>query len=471
MSKLLSDPQKRYTFFTHAFFAVMTVFAIVFANERFQADGAYYLFRIVNFETFQVEHQRFVLVFSQALPLLGVKLGLSLKAIIILNSLSNIIFFYLIFRYVVYYLRDQTAGIAVILFQVLGVLHLNFTPMYEVWYGAMLLVPIRAHLVCYRYNSMRDILFLIALMITVLFAHPLLFIPLIFVLLLDAVEKWALDWRVLFSAVFVFTGWIIVKKMFISPYEAGKVSMLDTSWNKAYLDLISASYYWGLIKFFFTFYTIPVLIYIVTLVFYLIRRSKTKALLVSGFFIGHILVVNFTHVNDVVLTPYFERMYMSLIPIVLFPFLYDVITQIFLRNIVGASILFLIIAWRIGRFVDLGLEYKDRTALAEKAIEQAWQKGGSKFQLHPSDSEWCMNWADWSLAMETQIRSAAVSKDKTVAISIWSDFEEPNNKARLASNPKLYMMRCYDLFPEQLLNQKYFHVQHGFYQKLDEVCH
>lgn len=470
MKKLLSDPQRRYTFFTHAFFALMTVFAVVFANERFQADGAYYLFRVINFESFQIEHQRFVLVFSQALPLLGVKLGLSMKVIIMLNSLSNIIFFYLIFRYVVYYLRDQTAGIAVILFQVLGVLHLNFTPMYEIWYGAMLLVPIRAHLVCYRYGKMRDILFLVALMITVLFAHPLLFIPLIFVLLLDAVEKWALDWRVLASAILVFAGWIIVKKMYISPYEAGKVSMLDTSWNKAYLDLMSASYYWGLIRFFFTYYTIPVLIYLVTIIFYLIRRSKTKAILVSVFFIGHILVVNFTHVNDVVLTPYFERMYMSLIPIVLFPFLYDVITQIVLRNIVGASILFLIIAWRLGRFIDVGMEYRERSQVVNRAIENGWKIGGSKFELNYDDSRGCMKWADWSLAMESQIRSAAHGKEKTVAISIWSDFDEQNNRQRLDMNPKVYMMRCWDVWPDDQVNAKYFQIQDGPYKRLDAAC-
>lgn len=470
MKNLLSDPQRRYTFFTHLFFAVMAIFAIVFADERFQADGAYYLFKVVNFEKFQIEHQRFVLVFSQALPLLGVKLGLPLKFIIQLNSLSNVIFFYLIFRYVVYFIRDQTAGVAVIIFQCFGVLHIQFTPMYEIWYGTLLLVPIRSHLVCYRYSRFTDILLIAVLMITVLFAHPLLFIPLIFVLLLDAVEKWALDWRIFALTIVVFAAWIVVKKMFLSDYEAGKLSMLDTGWNKAYLDLLSPSYYWKLVKFFFTYYTIPMLVYLLTIGFYLVRRLRSKALIVTVFLFGHILVVNFTHVNDWTLSPYFERMYMPVIPIIFFPFLYDVITQIFLRNIVGAILLFTAIAWRVGRFVDVALDYCERTAQVERAIGIAWEKGGSKFELNYDDSRGCMNWCDWSMTMESQLRSAAAGKEKTVTIAIWSDFEMQNNRQRLQQNPDIYMTPWWELVPDDSVNQKYFSIKHGQYLRLDKAA-
>lgn len=460
---------RNYFLLTHLFFALMVIFAVIFANERFQADGAYYLFKVINFESFQVEHQRFILVLSQALPLLGVKMGLSINAIILLNSLSNVIFFYLIFRYVVYYLRDETAGVLVILFQVIGVLNIHFTPMYEIWYGSMLLIPIRSHLVKLRYVAWKDLFMITILMITVLFSHPLLFIPLIFILLLDAVEKWGLDFRLLTITVIVFAGWYIIKKMFLSSYEAGKISMLDTSWNKAYLDLLRPSYYWGLIKYFFVFYTIPVIVYLITMGFYAVRRIRIKAILVTVFFIGHILLVNFTHVNDNTLTPYFERMYMPLMPIVFFPFIYDVFTQFFLRNVVGAVLLCLIIAWRIGRMVDVGLGYKAHTRLVEKAIEQAEKKGGSKFMLNPHDSQWEMNWADWSLAMETQIRSAAINKEKTIAISVWDDFDEPGNRRRLDQNDKEYMMRRYEIMPDNSVNAKYFHIQHGHYQVLDPV--
>ncbi|HET6991795.1 MAG TPA: hypothetical protein VFJ43_10745, partial [Bacteroidia bacterium] len=82
----MSSTRNYYSILTRLFFLIMAIFAVVFAQERFQADGAYYLFKVVNNGQFQIEHQRFILAVSQILPLIGVKLGLSLNAIIILNS-------------------------------------------------------------------------------------------------------------------------------------------------------------------------------------------------------------------------------------------------------------------------------------------------------------------------------------------------------------------------------------------------
>ncbi len=464
----MSFTKDRYTLLTNLFFIGMAVFAIVFAGERFQADGAYYLFKVVNTESFHVEHQRYILAASQALPLLGAKMGLSLDTIFILNSLSNVVFFYLVFCYTVYYLRDRTGGVAVILFMTLGVLHIQFTPMYEIWYGAMLLVPLRSHLACGRYFMFRDLLFLGILMATILFSHPLLFVPLIFILMFDALDKMVMMWRLFFVVVIVFVVWYLMKKLFLSEYEAGKVSMLDTSWNKAYLNLLDPSYYWKLIKFFFTWYTVPVLTFLVTIVFYIVRRAYAKALLLSVFFIGHILLVNFTHVSDWTLTPYFERMYMPLIAIVFLPFLYDFFTQLALRNMAGTILVCLVVLWRIGRFVDVGLEYKDRTALAEKAIAQAHALPGSKFELHPNDYKWCMNFVDWSFTMESMLRSSAMDKGHTVTICTWEDLEEGKNNRRL--HEKTFMMRRWEVMPDSYVNPEYFHIRNGTYVQLKEMC-
>ncbi|MBI3511076.1 MAG: hypothetical protein HY064_10470 [Bacteroidetes bacterium] len=465
--------RNKYNLYTHLFFLAMMIFALIFAKERFQADGAYYLFKVVNSGHFQIEHQRYILIFSQWMPLLGAKMGLSLNAIFILNSLGNILFFYFIFCYCVYYLRDETAGVAVILFQCLGVLHLQFTPMYEIWYGTMLLVPIRSHLVKGKYFLTRDLIVIGALMITVLFSHPLLFIPLLFILMLDVIEKWIMNWKLFILVVITFGAWFIVKKLFLSDYEAGKISMLDTRWNKAYLDLLHPSYYWFLTKFFFTYYTIPVLVYITLIIMYLVRGTKRKAIFVSLFFFGHIGLVNFTHVCDPVLTPYFERMYMPLMPIVFFPFLYDIFTQFFLRNAIGAWLIALVIVWRIGRFVDVGLDYRTRAHATDRAIAQAQAKNGSKFELNPADYKegggGCMQWADdWSFPMETMLRSAAIDKNKTVTIATWFDFEENGNRKKL--NDKNYMMRRQELMPDNSVNEKYFVMKDGAYVLLDGSC-
>jgi hypothetical protein len=457
-----------YFLLTNTFFLLMAIFAIVFAKERFQADGAYYLFKIVNNEDFQIEHQRYILAASQVLPLLGAKLGFSMNAIFILNSLNNVVFFYLVFLYAVYFLKDKTAGVAVILFMCFGVLHIQFTPMYEIWYGTILLVLVRSHFVQGRTIFLKDLVLVGLIMLTVLFSHPLLFIPLLFIILFEAMETWNIQWRLFFCIVTVFISWYVIKKLFLSEYEAGKVSMLDTTWNEAYKNLLDPGYYWKLFKFFFTYYTIPVVVYLLSMGYYIFRKARGKIILMSLFFFGHILLINFTHGMDWELTPYFERMYMPIIPIVFLPFLYDFFTQLALRNNFGAFILVLLIGWRIARFVDIGFDYKKRTADSELVIAQAQQLHGSKFELHPDDYKGCMKYIDWSFTMESMLRSVEMDKTHTVTICTWEDLLEHNNRQRLNEND--YMMRRWEVMPDYATNQKYFHIQPGKYQLLKPVC-
>jgi hypothetical protein len=446
----------------------MAIFAVIFAKERFQADGAYYLLLVIDSENFRIEHQRYILIFSQLLPLTGAKMGLSPDAIIILNSLNNVLFFYGIFCYCVYYLRDQTAGVAVILFQVLGVLHLQFVPMYEVWYGAVLLVPIRSQLRFERVVRTQDFLFLIVLMITTLFSHPLLFIPVIFIILLDALEKWLVHWKLVLTFLVVFAGWYAVKKLFLTEYEAGKLSLLDFSWNKAYRDLIHPGYYWHMIKYFFTWYTIPVLMFIFSVGFHFVRGSKRKAWLIMCFFFGHILLISLTHEPESSLSPYFERMYMPLIAICVLPFLYDIFIQLALTNAVGAGFLALIISWRIWRFVDVGLDYKARTEAVETQIAEAQKLPGSKFEMAPEDYKGCFKFADWSYPMETLLRSAAMDPSHPVSIVTFEDLDEGKNRNTL--NENLFLYRRWDIRDDGALNAKYFKIQHGNYVQLAPVC-
>ncbi|MBK7945407.1 MAG: hypothetical protein IPJ85_08915 [Flavobacteriales bacterium] len=71
--------------------AYLIVFAWRFADERLYADSGYYLARVINEGGFRIEHGRWVLAFSQLLPLAGAKLGLGMKALILVHSLNNVV--------------------------------------------------------------------------------------------------------------------------------------------------------------------------------------------------------------------------------------------------------------------------------------------------------------------------------------------------------------------------------------------
>ena len=460
--------QDTFTRWTFLFFAVMTLFAVVFAKERFQADGAHYLLHVVQSEDFRIEHQRYILIFSQLLAWIGVKVGISLNGIFILNSLNPVLWFLGLFVYAVRFLKDKRAAIGIILTSVLGVLHIQFIPMYEIYYGIPLIILLYSHIINERTSSLIDILLFVAILCTALFAHPLLPIPIAFVLLYSSFERRKLDVRLWIVSALVIAGWYIAKKVMLTEYEAGKMALVTADWNTAYKQLYHISYYGKLGVFFFTWYTVPVCVFICTGLFFVARNMKIQLVLMLAFFFGHILIVNFTHENDPILTPYFERMYLPLIPIVLIPFLFTLCRELqFSKSFIVLALL-LVVGWRMARFSHIGHMYLARTYQTEHLIAAASSSEGSKFVMNESDFRNCYPWADWSFVMETLLRSSAINTQRSLSIAIPEDMTEGNNATGLGQDE--FLFRRWDVIKDTDLNPKYFSVRHGQYIVLPAIC-
>jgi hypothetical protein len=444
----------------------MTVFAVVYANERFQADGAHYLLHVVQSENFRVEHQRFILIFSQALPWAGAQLGLPLNAIIILNSINPVVWWLVLFLYATYFLRDRHAGIAIILTHVLGVLHIQFIPMYEIWYGVPLVILLYAHLRNERVSRPLELIFFFAILITTLFAHPLLPIPVAFVFLYHFLERKKIDWKILVPVALTAAGWYIAKKLMLTEYEAGKMSLVGAEWNQSPKQLLEPAYYGKLIVFFLTWYLVPVLLFVWTGIFFIAQKMRLHLLLCCAFFFAHILLINFTHENYPDLSPYFERMYLPLIPVALIPFVFTLCRELEMRGSFIFISLLLVIGWRIARFSDVGNDYKARTELTMQLIHTAQQQPGSKFIINSSDQVSCLPWTDWSYAMETLLRSSATGR--SVSIVMMEDLAENSNETKLREDE--FLFRRWDVMKDSDLNPEYFQLEPGKYRYLPQVC-
>lgn len=460
--------QDTFTRWTFLFFALMTVFAVVFAKERFQADGAHYLLHVVQSENFRIEHQRYILIFSQLLAWLGVKVGASLNTTFILNSLNPVLWFFGLFLYAVRFLKDKRAAIGIILTSVLGVLHIQFIPMYEIYYGIPLVLLLYAHIINERVSSIIDIILFAGILCTALFAHPLLPIPIIFVLLYSSFERHKFDLRLLIVSALVIASWYVAKKLMLTEYEAGKMALVTAEWNTAYKQLYHISYYGKLLVFFSTWYTVPLLLLVCTCIFLFVRKMKIQLVLVILFFFGHILVVNFTHENDPVLTPYFERMYLPLIPIVLIPFLFTLCRELqFSRSFIVFA-MFMVVGWRMARFAHIGHMYLARTYQTEHLIAVASSAEGGKFVMNDYDFRTCYSWADWSYVMETLLRSSAINPQRSLSIAIPEDMTEGNNATGLGTDE--FLFRRWDVMKDSSLNGQYFILTNGKYITLPSVC-
>lgn len=445
-----------------------TVFAVVYADIRFQADGAYYLLHIVQSESFRVEHQRYILAVSQLLPLLGIKLGLSMKAIVVLNSLNNIVYFFGLFMLCVIRFKDYIAAWSIVLLTVLGILHLQFTPMYEIWYGAPLVVVLYSMLHKNVLRTPLNVVLFYGVLITALFSHPLLFIAVLFALLFHFLRSRKIEWRMWIGVALSFIVWYLIKKLALTEYEAGKISMLDPGWNKAYENLFKPAHYLRMLKFFFTYFTVTGTMFALLVAFYVMRRSWWKLALILSFCGGHIILISFTHQPDPELTPYFERMYLPFVTMILIAFLFDTWTIRLISVRTGAIAIVLIVAYRMWLYLDLSQLYIQRKVQTEELIRSCSINGGSKFILAQSDYSTCFNYVDWSLPMETALRSSLLQLPATTNVIIEDDLNEGNNRSTLNANN--FLFRRWDVMNDEQLNPKYFKMQHGLYQPAPLQC-
>lgn len=124
---------------THVAFFIWAIAAVYFYQERLYSDSAFYLGKVIHYEQFWVELSRYVLVFSQVVPLLLIKLGCSMKTVLIGYSLGHVLFFYGMYWVGRYRWGSLGLGWFLIGTQLIGITQGFATPMFELYYVAAFL--------------------------------------------------------------------------------------------------------------------------------------------------------------------------------------------------------------------------------------------------------------------------------------------------------------------------------------------
>jgi hypothetical protein len=98
----------------HLSLLITALLAVIFYKERvFFVDPGQQLFEMINEGGYKIFVKRYSMAINQTIPLIAIKLGLSLKTIVIAYSLSFIAIFYLCFVISVYNFKNVAAGLAI----------------------------------------------------------------------------------------------------------------------------------------------------------------------------------------------------------------------------------------------------------------------------------------------------------------------------------------------------------------------
>lgn len=439
--------------------------ALLFYKERIFLDGSYYFFHVVQGSTFHVEHQRFILAGSQLLALIGTRLHLSLNTVLLLNSVNPVLYLWFLFLLSIYWLRHEGIAYALLLSSVCGIYFIWFCPMYEPWYGCVLLIFFAGVLEKkFYFTAWQQIIFGI-LLIILLFSYPLIFVGILYFSISHFIKEGKIPRSIAVIYMLSFSLWIAWKYFFISGYETGKIGYpLSRVGTTLHENFASAGDFINLLSFLFRIYFEEMLLLVATLVYLFIRKEKLQALLLLAFASGFIILINLTQSRPWNHSNYFERMYLLLIPLCIVPFFLKAFPSVNRKFLVLLALIAVVIL-RLAQIVQHADYYSDHVHQVESLIEKAKQNSGSKFTVDFAKHSELSSLDEWSLPMEALIFSSLKNNQHTVTISWKADIENPDIAKQL--NDEKFRLRLDEIYPDDWLNQRYFHLQHGSYKELN----
>ncbi len=315
-----------------AVYATLAILAVVFYLERTVfIDVAFHAVTILKKKSLFIQNQRFVALFSQVFPLAAERLHLPLKGVLTAYSVGFIVYYGAVFTACVTWLRQWQMGLVMLLLSTLLVTDTFYWVQSELPQGLALLVFTFALLLRGRTPDGLggwQLGLVFGCWFTVVFAHPMLLFPIAFLLLFFWERKTdtaRIHPKLLIgSAVFVGIMLLIKNKVFgPAGYDVGAMGRADNLRKlfPHYFDLQSNK---DLLRWCLGDYFLLPLTFLAAIVFYIRQKIWYKLLIMSGFFLGYLLLVNVSFANGDNRF-YLENLYLPLVLFVAVPFAFDLL--------------------------------------------------------------------------------------------------------------------------------------------------
>lgn len=452
-----------------AVYIVLAILAIVFYLERTVfIDIAFHAVTILKKKTLFIQNQRFVALFSQIFPLAAQGLHFSLKGVLMAYSVGFMIYYAAIFVACTAWLKQWQMGLVMLLLSTLLVTDTFYWVQSELPQGLALLVFTFALLLRGRTpDGLKgwQLGLLFGLWFTVVFAHPMLVFPILFLLLFFA-EKNAETARIhpkLLIASAVFAGIILlIKNKVFGPagYDVNAMGRANNLRNlfPHYFNLQSNRdlLHWCLGDYFL----LPLAFLAVT-GFYFWQKKWYKLLITGGFFLGYLLLVNVSFANGDNRF-YIENLYLPLVLLLAVPFAFDLLPY-FLAQQQGNPVR---IKWAFGvlsillavRLLQIGVAHQSWTARLDwerELLSTTANLPQPKIILPESQVPMDKLIMTWGSSFEFMLLSSLESPDQTRMITI----DEDPAHLQWATDQRRSVITEWEVWKYEELPKRYFNPQ------------
>lgn len=409
-------------------FLLLSLLAAYFYRERIAfLDAAYQLFMLIYKGDFAIQNRRFGAVATQVFPLIAVKLGLSLKAVMMTYSLSFILFPLSLFLILSKAFSNLKMALALVLFHLLMVTHTFYWVQSELLQACTITLFFWGVVWSKEASSLWLSPLLGALIIVIVFIHPLAIIPFLFCWCFTYLHFPA---KAKFSHLIgLFVILVLLIKYTLVPMAAYDVTSFQQGKNLAqfynFFSFISTRRFF---KYCVTDYYFFTLLFLWVNFFYYRKKEYLKLGLVSLFTLGHLILVNSAYPWG---PPQFhmESFYRILSIFVIIPFLYDIVPGTsWKKESTPLLVLLFIMLTRMSHIGFIHKTYSNRLNWMETLLDRSQQWDSRTFMIKEEEVplQWVIN--GWSSPFETLLLSSMENPDSAKSIFIYNKDVDINAK-------------------------------------------
>jgi len=419
----------------HLSFFVLLVASVYYYKERILfADSAFQFFKIVNFEKINVEAFRYGAILPELPLLLAMKLGVSLKLLIITYSAAFIALYYIVFLLCIRLLKNTPAGLSIILVLIMCISESFFYPVTETHQSLVFSVLLFAILQYESFrNSLVQILLASAVVIVSFLAHPVAIYPLTFIIGYNAIDKKQLRSIVPYALLVLVIGLAVAKVMLTdeNSYEGKFFSELLKS-PSIIFDLPFAYSTKFLIKRIFGLYLWVAILELILILHLILKKEYLKLswqLGISGFFLIVTLLTYNKGDSDMLM----ERAFMPLALLVSIPLLKEMLENNNQYRMFKLIALTLIIIVSLNRINTQGKVFRERARFSQELMAKTAKLPNRKFIVASSELQ-KHHYTYWSHSFETLILSSITANIPTQTIYPANDISQLTKYTENANN-------------------------------------
>lgn len=412
----------------------------------------------------QVQVYRFGSVIVHILPYIAIQAQWPLEVVLVLYSVSFTLLYLGLYLLITRWLKNDYLGLVLVFLFTLLVYDGFYWATSEFQQGLAFTVFFFAFLLKYpEINSIGQKLFVFVFVPTLVFFHPLMFVPFFFFLFFFWLKIPKLRNRQIYFTVLFFVLVMVFKHFFAGNwYDTGKFDQFRKAlkdYFPNYLSMpVNQKFMINTLKYWYFF---PVFFGIVE-TWYLLKKQYLSAGLVLLVCLGYLALIHIGSPNATYRF-YVEVSYMPLSMFVMTPFFFDVVHKIQTRWII--TFLVVILAFRLAVIALNHQPYTERLGWINERIEQGRTTlGGHLFVMDNSSVIEEKTIISWGVAYESILLSALKTPEHPSCLLILQRKEQYEEELKTDD----FLLTTFKQFPFEEVSNPYFRFSKEKFQRMPD---